>query len=144
MNERETRKFQKLVKLISSYSEDLSASEKEAALTKVNELAAYEIDIYELDTYWKSQSIEEFSTRLAIEIIQPATLNENQILKALNSICDEEDVEILDYLLCKYSDAIEHHFQKSSGTLIDILNDEDDDTFDKIVAALNESDTICL
>ena len=121
---------------MSSYSEDMPISDKKEALKKVNELSGREVEMYDLDTYWKSQGIEEFCTVLATEIIPPGSIAENQILDAIKLIRNEEDIDAFDYLLNKYSDAIEFHFRKPSGTLFEVLNNESIDTLDKVVDEL--------
>lgn len=144
MNEIESENLQKLIEIIKPYSEDWPELEKDQALEKVNDIASYEVDMYELDSYWKSQSVEEFCTQLAVEVFKPGSLNEKQVLEALESIYNEEDVNICNYFLYKYSGAIEFHFKKSSGSLIDALDTEENNTLDKFVAVLRKSDDICL
>ena len=145
MNDKEIIAYNKLVELISPYSEDSSTDVKEEILEKVNELSGIEVEIFDLDTYWKACSVEDFCKDLAVERVKPSVLSEVEILNVIKLIYEAgENIEDFDYYLAKYSNAIEYHFKKTTGSLLEAVYSDENDTFDKVIETLQKSDTICL
>ncbi len=139
MNKQEIELSKKLFEILNGYSEDFSADEKEKILNKVNAISERETDIDELDNYWKSRDLEKVCNDLATQRIKPNTLTNDEVEKAVYLIADalnQEQMDRVDYLLAKYTEVIEHHYNKLDALTDMIFWSDDYDTADKLIEGL--------
>lgn len=144
MTANELKKFTELMTLISNYSEDLNHEIKQELLNRVIQVSGQQIQMRELDYYWKSYSAEEFCLQLAIKKVTIGSLNEAELIEVVKTIYEENSIGRLDMLINKYGDAIEYHFKKPEGSLINLIFDESNDSFDDVLVTLKKNDVIQL
>ncbi len=144
MNPNELKNYTDLLVMISIYSEDLTAESKQDILNRVIKISGQNIQMSELDSYWKSCSDEEFCIQLALEKVAVGTLNEAEIIAAVKNIYEEKNIGRLDMLINKFGDSIEYHFKKPEGSLYDLIFAEPDGSFIDVILTLRKNDVIQL
>ena len=92
-------------------------------LSKINALIDEPITEYELDNYWRSESISEFSLKLAATRSQVLELTDEMVMDLLNEYWSLDRIESFDYFMTKYSDSIEFKYKKNTGFLSSLSDD---------------------
>lgn len=127
---------EKLKDLILNYENGTRTTEE--VLKEINKIANIEIDSYYLDNYWRSQSLEEFCRYLSTPSYEDISIiDDNLAMEMIKEIVDNvTDVQVF----TRNSEALEKKYNKPSGTLSDLIFQEDLD----VVEILNrlKKDTV--
>ncbi|MFC3094238.1 hypothetical protein DRW07_14880 [Alteromonas sediminis] len=119
MNDIEKDRYKKILSLMEAYESKTDSSERESVLEQINEIV--KVGEFEVNEYYGSCSLEEFCRSLAIIPCDGNSLNKSVALEIVKDIVECEDIDRQEYLLSKYSDAIEFAFKKNSGFLEDCI-----------------------
>lgn len=87
------------------------------------------------------------ATRLSIERIVSGKIEEDEILKVIALVLEKlesEDLDEFDYLIAKYSDAIEYHYGQPQGTFMEVVCADETVDIESTLEILKKSNIIHL
>lgn len=138
MNEKE--RFIKIKNLVLHF-EDGEISLEEC-ISRINEIGIRPIVKYELLNYWRAEDLDNFVSKISADAI--ADWEEITDERALGMIEEVMDNPSKDGLLMKNSEALEKRYQKTEGTLIDLIFHKELNTPESVLKALKQDTTIYL
>ena len=127
-----------LKKIIQEYEEKVITYEQVSE--QINSLTNQTVTQYDLDNYWRSESIDVFIKKLTLSVPEHISLDDNQTQKLIHEIMDNLADEIL---LIKNSEILEKYYSKPSGTITDYIF-QDDLEPEEILNKLKHNTTINL
>lgn len=108
----------------------------------ISEITHKELDKHTLDNYWRSEDLDEFVTFLSTdEIPNWKELDDNSSLKLITEILENTEV---DAILERNGNALEKRFRKTTGTVMDLIFQEDMSDPDEILNRLKRDTSIKL
>ncbi|WP_146088862.1 hypothetical protein [Neolewinella xylanilytica] len=102
--------------LIIDYLNDQISAEH--TLRQIMDLTGKHISEYELNNYWRSEDLESFIDRLALQSLDPKTIDDDRAIELLQSILDNLGDHAL---LIRNSEALEIKYRKPSGTVVNLI-----------------------
>lgn len=142
MNENENEIFIKLRELVEIY-ENAEGTKADNIYEEINKVAARSIDREFLDCYWNSMDLDEFCEHHSI-IEFDENLESLEIEQLLIRLIEaKNDHKKLEYLINKYSNHIELHFKKNTGTILEhFFCNKNEVTLNTLLLELKSSDVI--
>ena len=131
-------------KIILKYISDFEsgAINLDDSLNKINEISTTEVNAYDLENYWRAESVEDFVKTISIELIKnPQNISDQQAIELIQEILDNI---IETSLIHRNSLALEKRFKKTSGTVVNYIFHEDITDPKKILTKLKEDTVIYL
>lgn len=113
MNEEEKKRYNSLVSLMKRYEYKRELENRKEIFDAINETS--EVSEFEVNEYYSSCSLDEFCAALAIIKVGGNELDRGTAKEIAVKIIETDDLKEQEYLLIKYSDAIEFVYQKTVG-----------------------------
>lgn len=145
MNEDESKIYAALYDLVKEYEKTSEIDSRTEIFSRMNSVAAEQIDLNFLNDYWRSMSIEEFCEIHSIIPEKCENRSKDEIEAMLSKLLScENGTDDLNYYIRKYEKAVEFCFKKNSGALADCFYEENINSVTELIEVLSKPDVIQL
>ncbi len=145
MNETEIQKKQTLLQLLKEYEKTEIEEDKGRLLDEMNKVSSIPVEQSFLDQYWSSMSADEFCTIHSVIPEHGRNITHSNITEIIELLVGcVDDIARSEYYLLKYEDAVEYFFKKNSGSLREILGEDDEPEVAKVISKMSKPDVINL
>jgi hypothetical protein len=145
MNKIENQRKQALLQLLDVYEKTELRVEKKRAFEQINKVSSIPVDQSFLEEYWSSMSADEFCTIHSVIPKRAENITDENVRGIIElMVQNADDIDKSEYYMLKYEEAIESYFKKNSGSLREILWEDEEPNVAKIIKELSRPEVISL